>query len=139
MFDSEYDDHPANEVAWLVSGNEGKNMGGRRRFNWLHDEDEDDATYHSRISQDNDGDQNPDYYHPALPFPQNGANEPVTLVQNAAYPGEPFKDANGNGVHDSDEPYTDLNGNGAHDVDSAWLNKVRGGSGTGLNTSTASK
>ena len=129
MFDSEYDDHPANEVAWLVSGNEGKNMGGRRRFNWLHDEDEDDATYHSRISQDNDGDQNPDYYHPALPFPQNGANEPVTLVQNAAYPGEPFKDANGNGVHDSDEPYTDLNGNGAHDVDSAWLNKVRGGSG----------
>ncbi|MBR90300.1 MAG: hypothetical protein CMO66_03390, partial [Verrucomicrobiales bacterium] len=75
MFDSEYDEHPANEIAWLVSGNEGKNMGGKHRFNWLHNVDEDDATYRSRISQDNDGDQYPDYYHPALPFNQNGPDE----------------------------------------------------------------
>ncbi len=86
MYDSSFDEHPANEVAWLVSGNEGRNLGGKRRHDWLHDEDETDVEYRNRIHEDLDGDGHPDYFHPAfddVPTPLEDNSSSVWLVQNS--------------------------------------------------------
>jgi hypothetical protein len=86
MYDSEFDDHPANEVAWLVSGNEGKKFQGKRRHQWLHDDDETDDQYRSRIREDKDSDGKPDYFHPVfddVPDPDSSGSESVWIVNNS--------------------------------------------------------
>jgi hypothetical protein len=87
MYDSEFDAHPANEIAWLVSGNEGKKFQGKMQHKWLHDDDETDDQYHSRIREDKDSDGKPDYFHPVfddVPNPDSSGSESVWLVNNSA-------------------------------------------------------
>ena len=86
MYDSEFDEHPANEVAWLVSGNEGKNLQGKMQHDWLHDEDETEDQYRSRIREDKDSDGKPDYFHPVfddVPDPDSSGSESVWLVNDS--------------------------------------------------------
>ena len=94
MYDSEFDEHPANEVAWLVSGNEGKNFQGKRRHQWLHEEqnfpdgvaNETDDEYRNRVRQDKDADGKPDYFHPVfddVPDPDSSGSESVWLVNDS--------------------------------------------------------